>query len=107
MYFLITQFSSVSRYFLPLGLGPYMFLSTLFLNTLRLCSFLNLTEQVSKPYKTTDKIIVLYISILISLNSKREGKRFYTKWQQEFPEFNLPLISSCMQFFLLSFRIIA
>jgi hypothetical protein len=37
---------------------PNIFLSTLLLNTLGLCSFLNVREQVSHPYKTKGKIIV-------------------------------------------------
>jgi len=38
-------------------------LNTLFLNTLSLRSSLNVRDQVSHPYKTTCKIIVLYILI--------------------------------------------
>ena len=40
-------------------LGQNIPLNTLFLNTLNLRSFLNLSDQVSHPYKTTGKIIVL------------------------------------------------
>jgi hypothetical protein len=43
-------------------LGPNILLSTLFSNTLSLLSSLNVSDQVSHPYKTTGKIIVLYIS---------------------------------------------
>jgi hypothetical protein len=39
--------------------GPNILLSTLFSNILNLCSFLNVRDQVSHPYRTTDKIIVL------------------------------------------------
>ena len=35
-------------------------LNTLFLHTLRVHSFLNVRDQVSHPYKTTGKILVLY-----------------------------------------------
>ena len=42
-------------------LGPDIFLSTLFSSALCLCSFLNVGDQVLHPYKTTGKIIVLYI----------------------------------------------
>jgi hypothetical protein len=38
-------------------LGPNILLNTLFSNTL------NVSDQVSHPYKTTGKIIVLYILI--------------------------------------------
>jgi hypothetical protein len=42
-------------------LCPNIPLSTLFSNTLSLCSSLNVTDQVSHPYKTTGRIMVLYI----------------------------------------------
>jgi len=41
-------------------LGPSIFLSTLFSNTLNLCCFLRVTDQVSHPYITTIYIIVLF-----------------------------------------------
>jgi hypothetical protein len=44
--------------------GPDILLSTLFSNTLSLCFSLNVRDQVSHPYRTTGKIIVLYILIL-------------------------------------------
>ena len=44
-------------------LGPHILLSTLFSNTLTLRSSLNVSDQVSHPYKTKRKIIVMYILI--------------------------------------------
>jgi len=44
-------------------LGPNILLNTLFSNTISLRSFLNVSDQVSHPYKTTGKIIVLDILI--------------------------------------------
>jgi len=44
--------------------GPNIFLSTVFLNTLSLCSPLSVRDQIWHPFKTTGKIIVLYILIL-------------------------------------------
>ena len=43
-------------------LGTNTLLNTLFSNTLSLRSSLNVSDQVSHPYTTTGKIIVLYIS---------------------------------------------
>jgi hypothetical protein len=43
--------------------SPNILLSTLFSNTLSLCSSLNVRDQVSHPYRITGKIIVLYIQI--------------------------------------------
>jgi hypothetical protein len=48
--------------------GPNIFLSTLFSNTLSLCFSLNVRDQVSHPYSTTAKIIVLYILIFMFLD---------------------------------------
>jgi len=53
-------------------LGPKIFLSTLCLNILSLCSSLNVRDQVSHPHKT-GKIIVLYNLILIFLDSGDGG----------------------------------
>jgi len=39
-------------------LGPNILLNTIFSNTLGYLSSLNVSEQVSHPYKTTGKIIV-------------------------------------------------
>ena len=43
-------------------LGPNILLNTMFSNTLIFLSSRNVSDQVSHPYKTTGKIIVLYIS---------------------------------------------
>jgi hypothetical protein len=57
-------------------LGRNILLSTLFSNILSLRFFINVSNQVSHPYKTTGKIIVLYILNLKSLDSKLEDKKF-------------------------------
>jgi hypothetical protein len=49
----------------------------LFSNTLSQWYSLNMKEQVSYPYRTTDKIIVLYIIIFVFW---QEVKRFWTEW---------------------------
>ena len=60
-------------------LGPNIHRSTLFSNTLSLRSSVNVSDQVSHPYKTTGKIRVLYISNFKFLDSKLEDKRFRTE----------------------------
>jgi hypothetical protein len=57
-------------------LGPNILLSTLFSNTLSLRSSLSVGYQISHPYKTTGKIIFLYMC----LDSKLEDKRFCAEW---------------------------
>ena len=57
-------------------LGPNILLNTMFSNTLSFPPSLNINDQVSHPYKTTGKIIVLYIFIFKSLDSNLEDKRF-------------------------------
>ena len=59
-------------------LGPKILLNTEFLNTLSLRSSHSVRDQVSLPYKTTGKIINLYILIFIFSCRKLEDKRFCT-----------------------------
>jgi hypothetical protein len=74
--------------------GTNILLSTLFSNTLSLCSSLNARDQVTHPYRTTGKIIVFYILIFKCFDSRREDRRFWTEWKQAVPEFSPLLISS-------------
>src|SRR5215469_9552802 len=52
-------------------LGPNTLLNILFSNTLSLRSSLNVSDQVSYPYRTTGKIIVLHILMFKVLDSKQ------------------------------------
>jgi hypothetical protein len=46
-------------------LRPNIFLSTLFSNPVRLCSFPNVRDQLSHPYKAKGKIILPYVIICV------------------------------------------
>jgi len=71
-------YSFLFSFLAPSLLGPNILLNTLFSNILSLSSSLNVSDQVSHPYKTTDEIIFLYISIFKFLDIKLED-RFCTK----------------------------
>ena len=55
-------------------LCPNILLNTLFSNTLSLRSSISVSDQVLHPYKTTGKIIVMYILILKVLDSTMKDK---------------------------------
>jgi hypothetical protein len=65
---LIRQFSPPSCYFL---FGPNILLSTLFSNTLSLCSSISARVQVSHPYKPTAKVTDVHTSLFTGTKSRR------------------------------------
>ena len=54
-------------------LGPNILLNALFSNTLSLHTSLIANHQVSQPYKTTGRILILYTFILNYFGSKLVG----------------------------------
>jgi hypothetical protein len=61
-------------------LDPNILLRTIFWNILSLRSSFDVSDQVSHPYKTKGKIIVLYVLTFIFVDNKLEDKRFCTEW---------------------------
>jgi hypothetical protein len=57
-------------------------------DTLNLCSFRNVRDQISRPYKTTGKIKLLYVLICTSLEGRRGGKRLWTDGNKPSPNFD-------------------
>ena len=57
-------------------LGPDIFLSTLLPKTLSLSSSRNMSDQVSHPYKTIGKIVILYIW---SLKKRKFGENVFNR----------------------------
>jgi hypothetical protein len=72
MKLLIMQSSPASCHFLPSG--PNILLSTLFSNTLNLCSSPSTKHQVSQPHKVAGKIVILHILMFKFLERRREDK---------------------------------
>jgi hypothetical protein len=72
MTLLIMQFSPTSRHFISLR---SKYFQHPVLSTLSLCSSLNVRDQVSHPYRTTGRIIILCIVIFMfwAAEKKTEG----------------------------------
>jgi hypothetical protein len=72
MKLIFMQFSPISRHLISLQTKSSP--RTLFSNTLGPCPSLNVRDQVSQPYRTTGKIIVLYILICMFLTADWKTK---------------------------------
>jgi hypothetical protein len=77
MKFLIVQLYSLVTLS---NFGPNILLRILFSGTINLCSSLNVRDQVLHPYKTTGRIMVLYILTFTFLDSRREDRRVWDEW---------------------------
>jgi hypothetical protein len=78
MKLLITRFSPSSCHFIPLR-SKYSPQHPVLKHHRSMFLYVNAREQVSRPYKTKGKIIVLYVIILMFFDRKRENKTFWTE----------------------------
>jgi hypothetical protein len=69
-------------------------LSTLFSNTICLCSSLEVTGEVSHPYKPTGKMICFVYSNFYGFRKMTKRQKVLEQWYAALSEFKLLLISS-------------
>jgi len=74
-------------------LGSNILLSALFSYNVSLWFLPQCERPDFAPIQNNSQIIVLFILIFIFLDRKLEDERFYTEWQQTFPEFSLLLFA--------------
>jgi hypothetical protein len=72
--------------------------TVLFSNTLCLCTSLSLRDQVSHSYKTTGRIMVLFMFNLYIPGQQVGRQETLNRMVASIPRINPLLISSCMQF---------
>ena len=75
-------------------LGPNILLNTLFSDILSLCFSLNVSDQVSHTYKTTDKIILIYVNRYIFWYQEGRQKILHRMIA------SIPWLLSALNFFL-------
>jgi hypothetical protein len=76
---LIMQFPPISCHMIPLR-SKYSLQHPVLKLSVYVPPLMLKTKFLSHPYRTTGKIIVLYILIFMFSDSKREDKRFWTEW---------------------------
>ena len=96
---LIMQFSQSSGYFTPLRSKHFLHYSIL--EHPQPIFSLSVTDQVSQPYKTTGKIIVMCILIVICLCRQKEDKNAGPNGSKHCSNFNLFTIFNACDFDLL------
>jgi hypothetical protein len=74
-----SRFDRSNYYYLCSFLQPPITSSLFGSNILSTCSSYNVRDQVSHPYRTAGRIIVLYNIIFAFLGSRREDKMFWTR----------------------------
>jgi len=60
-------------------LDPIIFLSVLFLNTLHIHPYLNLSGQISHPCDTAEMSLVLHALVFFHAHCEGKRKRFWTE----------------------------
>ena len=82
-------------------LGPTILLSILFSYTLSLCSSHHMIDQISHPYKTSNKIIILYI-VLYIFGYQTARQKILHQMMASIPWLSLFSISSWIEFWFIS-----
>jgi hypothetical protein len=75
-------------------LGPKILVSTVFSNTLNLCSCLNMSDKVSRPYKTTDSLCFTHCNVFVL--RQQTGRRKISTGRAE----SIPLNNLALNFFV-------
>jgi hypothetical protein len=97
----IVQLPPFSCYFF-IPLRSRYSLRTLFSNTLSLSRSFGVRDQVSYPYKTSWKVIIVYVLIITFLDRRGGGDKRLNRIVASIPRICLLLIFPCMQFLSVS-----
>jgi hypothetical protein len=94
MKFLIVQLPPFSRHLIPLR-SKYSSQNPVLKHPQT--PSLSVRDQVSHPYKTTGRIMVLYILTFTFLDSRRDDKGLWTEWQQAYLHYETQICNSTTQ----------